>query len=484
MTVEKDFSAVPISGSRYIRWPILAEPKRIVFYLILFLVFCFSGLLSVISMQMGIWYLMGLVSAFGIPLILLYGVRSNKRIVFYLVFFLVFCFSGLLYVITAHSYRTALVSALVIPLVLLHGIRVDRVFVACLILTVVVGMSALYNQSSLSDFVEFMRVPVFSYLIYYLVEVFIDRTNIAKIVKLCIAVSLIQLPMVLLQWFAFDRLPARWTEEAGITDFGFGTFSYKADYAMAFFLCLLVIFLLFDRDRSHIIRHRWAVALWLTLTILIANAQMVKPIVLLVWGAYLIRHLGVKTLLYVGVASVIIIVMIELLSGYGLLTQEVTLFAKLLVPSGPPDVSGYLSGSYSRFGALQYFLDRGITLLGDGPSRYFDVFSRTRYVGNAGHFFTFYSEIGLLGWLTSVVILFWMAFPGGKLCLGNGWVRALAFLSVNALTFTSNVMNDISVMLIYCIVLKTYLIPAADSEDVTTVESRGGIPGRRFQEVR
>ena len=64
----------------------------------------------------------------------------------------------------------------------------------------------------------------------------------------------------------------------------------------------------------------------------------------------------------------------------------------------------FLSGSYGRGAAIAYYLNQDIKWFGDGPSKYFNVFSNIRMRGNTGHIFTFYSEVGLFGWLLSVLI--------------------------------------------------------------------------------
>jgi hypothetical protein len=132
----------------------------------------------------------------------------------------------------------------------------------------------------------------------------------------------------------------------------------------------------------------------------------------------------------------------------------------------------FLAGRYGRGAAVAYYLNREILWLGDGPSRYYDPLSRVRLLGNWGHAFGFYSEVGVFGWLFSVLFFLLIAFPGqdGKFRLR--WVPVLLFLAIQALSFTTQIMNDISIVLAYCIFAKTYLVPlrrtlAAESLDRT-----------------
>jgi hypothetical protein len=393
---------------------------------------------------------------------------NPKRIVFYLVFFLVYCFSGLLTVLTimlgVFQYRMGLVSALVIPLLLIYGIKVSRVSAAYVLLAGVVFLSGLYNHSSLREIILFMRILGFSYLMYMLVETYVHPNNISRIIQLCVAIAVIQLPIVVLQQLLFDRLPARVKAAVHAVDFDFGTFNFKCDATMAFFLTMIVIFLLFDRKRNYIIRRRWMVLFWLTLTVLITNAELVKLILASVWGVYLVRHLGFKTIIY---SIGILLFIVGTLAFLGILDEIWSDFTYGLYGNTRFDSSreeAFLSGDYGRGSAVAYYLSEGILWLGDGPSKYYQVFSQTMLRGNTGHAFTFYSEVGLLGLLASVLVFFLIAFPGRgwrmRVCL----VGILSFVSIQMLSFTTENMNDIGVVLIYCIIAKSYLIPEKSDE--------------------
>jgi len=382
---------------------------------------------------------------------------------FYTVFFLIFCFSGLLSMITSHSYRMGLVSSLVIPLVVLYGFKLDRVFFAYIILTLFVVLSALYNKSSLFDFVKFMRILGFSYLIYYLVAIFINRDNIVKIIRICVIISVIQLPIVLLQMFMYDKFPFSWIINAYPVDFDFGTFNYKCDYAMTFFLASLTIFLLFDHKRNYIVKRRMSLAIYLTITIMIANAQVVKIIILLVWSVYMIRNLRPRTVFLIILLVVSVFQTATSLYNRRIINENPLSFIfkmqSVIQPQNYINDARYFSGGYGRSAALYYYMTHDILWFGDGPSRYSDVFTKTLVRGNTGHIYTFYSEVGLFGWIASMVVLFLITFRWKEWRSRDRWVPWLMFISISMLSFTSHVMNDVAVMLIYCIIAKSCMIP-------------------------
>ncbi len=385
-----------------------------------------------------------------------------KRLIFYLVFFLVFCFSGLLTMLTimrgGFQYRMGLVSALVIPLFLIYGIKIEGVSIAYMALASVVLLSGLYNHSSLREIVLFMRILGFSYLMYRLVEIYIRPDNIARIIRLCVAIAMIQLPLVVLQQLAYDHIPTRVKAGVSLTDFDFGAFNFKCDASMAFFLISIVIFLLFDKKRNYIVRHKWLVVAWLTLTVLIAHSEAAKVIILLVWGGYFVTHLAPRTIVYF-VTVVILVIGPLALSG---VLDDIS-YGLVRALESNTQIEGkeeaFLSGGFGRGAAVAYYIKRGIRWLGDGPSRYYSPITRTKLIGNVGHIFTFYSEVGLLGWLLSVLIFFLIAFPGRGARMRVGWVNLLIFVSVQLLGFTTQIMNDISVVLIYCIMAKVHLVP-------------------------
>ncbi|MBA4386169.1 MAG: hypothetical protein C0410_15650, partial [Anaerolinea sp.] len=146
------------------------------------------------------------------------------------------------------------------------------------------------------------------------------------------------------------------------------------------------------------------------------------------------------------------------------ITENITTFIDRLSSSG--DLDTYLSGGYSRFSAIKYFVTDGFSWLGDGPSAYSDPFTRALLRGNTGHFFVFFSEVGVLGLAASLLVLFAVAFPivNGKIYAT--WLSILAFISIVILSFTANVMNDVAVFFIYCIIVRVGIL-AVNHDQIT-----------------
>ena len=385
------------------------------------------------------------------------GRVNPKRIVFSILFLALFGFGFILSVATNFTFRAALLSLLVLPLFLFYRSKFDRVTIAYGLLFFFILLSGILNKSSLTNVLLFMRVLLFSYLIYFLVTITLTPSFMKKVINAAVWIAMIQLPIMLLQWQLYDHLPLRLRGTARIVDFGSGTFTYKTDYAMIFFLTLIIIFLLFEDRRNQFVKNRFIKALWLSGTVMIANSQIMKIALLLIWFIYVIKDLNAKKLLIVSFGVVVVGGAMFLMASKGLITEEITTFVTNLSNTGSVDT--YLSGGYSRTAALRYLVTDGFSWLGAGASAFSDPLTKTLYRGNTGHSFTFFSEIGFFGWLASMLILFVIAFPVRKGKIILGWSQILIFISIFILSFTSNVMNDIGVFFMFCIMCNIVVSP-------------------------
>ncbi|MCP4361147.1 MAG: hypothetical protein GY796_24325 [Chloroflexi bacterium] len=384
--------------------------------------------------------------------------------VFFTLFLFVFVFSGIITMLDVIPYRMGLVTFLIFPLFLIYGLKIDSVFVLYVLLALVIVISAIYNNTPVFQLLLFMRTLIFSYLIYYLVKVYVNKDNITTIIRLAVLVGLIQLPIIIFQFFTYDWLPARITNGMNLSsvDYDFGTFNFKGDYSLTFFLILLIVFLLFDKKRNYIIPHRLFVLVWLTITVLIANADIAKGILLTVWGIYFVTHLNRKIGMYL---LILLALVLGVLLASGLwykigadVTRKVDKETQSILNGNGVEV--YLSGGYARGAAIYYFLNNKLLIVGDGPSKYVDPINKVFLRGNVGHIFTFYSEVGILGWLLSMMIFFQIAFKFTRRKLRLNRVTLIMLFSIFLLSFTSQVMNDVSIVMIYSLVAVTYLIPA------------------------
>ena len=393
-------------------------------------------------------------------------IRPAKWI-FITVFSLVYLLSGLITMLDIIPYRMGLVSFFITPLFLLYGLKIDKVFLSYMLLTILIGLSAIYNNSPITQLLLFLRILMFSYLIYFLVRIFVNNKNIENLIKIAVLIGLLQLPVVIFQINTYGLLPARITQGLNLVaiDYDFGTFNFKGDSSMAFFILILLTYLLFEQKRTHFIRYRGFVILWFTLTILIANSEITKILLVIVWGTFFLSRLNQPITLYLFLGLLVIMtglgiagILFELIESVARpLQNPIDVF--ILGEGVDARINIYLNGGYSRAGAIYYYTTIEQPLwFGDGPSIYSDVFSKEKFRGNVGHIFTFYSEVGILASFMSYYIFFLIMFPfrGWKIRLSLS--RVLLFISVVIMSFTTQIMNDIGIMLSYCIIAKMHLL--------------------------
>jgi hypothetical protein len=402
-----------------------------------------------------------------------------SRALLYAIMIMTYLASGLISLYIPF-YRLAPVSLIALPLLLRYRISMNVTMIVFILLFIVIGASALVNGSSLLDMAIFCRIPLFALLIWLVVQRGLETQNAIGVLRACYIIALIQLPVVLVQRSSYAALPPAWQHRVSLEDFDFGTFNLKTDYSTAFFCCLFLAWILFDKRSRSIIRYRVFSALWLTFTILFINSEISKVLLLLIWIIYLYTLAYRHTF-----AALCTIILVLLALGFAMLldlnpwapfAKAALRVAALTDQFGPQGLARYRQGLYSRGGAL-YSLFTDVKLLGDGPLAYFDPVSRTLLRGNTGHVYTFWSEIGVLGFASSIAVFVAIAFsPGGWRLRARG-IAALALLGVLALAFTAEVMNDISVFLTFCIMTRISNI-AIPIREATTTPVRGAAKSR------
>jgi hypothetical protein len=117
----------------------------------------------------------------------------------------------------------------------------------------------------------------------------------------------------------------------------------------------------------------------------------------------------------------------------------------------------FLSGGHARIAAINYYLNQPVKWIGDGPGTVYDTASGERSVGAWGHVFTFYAEVGLIGWFLSILIFYIIAFPirfdRSTVRIRVGWVGVMMFLAVNIVTIVKYPMGNAALIFTYCIIL-------------------------------
>ena len=392
--------------------------------------------------------------------------RPSKA-VFTAVFVLVYLLSGIITMLDVIPYRMGVVSLLVMPLFLFYRLKVDKVFISYSLLTVLITLSALYNNSTLVQFLLFLRIIIFSYLIYFLVKLFVTEKNAETILKIAIIIGVIQLPIVIFQIYTYDLLPSRITQGMNLVvqDYDFGTFNFKGDSKLALYLLALLTLLLFKEKARQLIPYSGFVIIWFTITVMILNSEISKLILIGVWATFFLINFRRPFTIYLFAGLSFVLVGLWFLGILPDLIESAlrplrSPYEGLVLGIGMDNkVRHYLNGGYSRAGALYYYARvEDVLWLGDGPSLYSNPISKERFRGNVGHIYTFYSEVGLIATFLSYFIFFQIMLPLNGLVIRFSMYRLLIFFAVFVLSFTTQIMNDISVVLTYCLLAKMHLL--------------------------
>ena len=383
-------------------------------------------------------------------------------LVFYVVLFLTFILSGHIIMLDMTPYYRmgVLVSFLVLPLFLIRlRLKMNVMFFAYVGCVIFSALSLAYNGTSIKGWILFLRAFVYSYLTYYLADLYISSRNIGKIIQLCFLLALPQLPLAIMQQaFIYKWLPGSLSSNVGYIDYDFGTF--VGDSSLSFFCNLLIVFLLFHKKSSVIIRHKWFAVFWLTATIWYVNSELGKLVSLVIWGIYIIIHLKRPRAIFTAILGVLLIV--GAFYAFGIYEDIISGFEKKLkvdASISPKHTGRYLSGGHAKGAAVYYYLHSDILWLGDGPSVYSNPIDKSKVRGNFGHHLIFYSEIGLLGWLCSLVVFLCIAFDGmPRRPKDLNWIGVLVFLSICMMGFSTAVMSKADYILIASVIAKSHLM--------------------------
>lgn len=394
------------------------------------------------------------------------GTLNIISLAFWVIFALNYLYlNRILVVITYERFRLGIFILSISLLVILLSQRVVKNSIlaySIITLSGIILISAWINQIPFLQFLAFFRIPIIVYLIYNIVVCYFNTDKrVIRVLQIFYIIAALQLPIIAFQRYAYTWLPSSLIYITSLTDFGTGTFS--GDTAMAFALIGLVILLLFNNKVKKIIKQRWLLAAWLSLTILFSNSQIHHVTIGLVWVIYFLSHMKARDLI-IGCSILLVVTgMIVLTSQSNLMTYpflyntiaQISNISSVLDENINYDV--FFSGGHDRIAAISYYIHQPIKLIGDGPGSVYDTSSGQRTVGGWGHFFTFYAEVGLLGYLFSILIFFVIAFPiimmKSSLRIRTSWVGALMFLSIFIVTFVKYPMGDTVMVFTYCIIL-------------------------------
>lgn len=207
---------------------------------------------------------------------------------------------------------------------------------------------------------------------------------------------------------------------------------------------------------------------YLTLGVLLSNSQLSNLLVIMIWLVYWFRRFRVKDMVKSFAVIGIAFALVLSLGFYDFLAWKLSDAVQQMSVESIQSAAGnnFEEGKYERTAAIYYYLTQPMKVLGDGPSVYFNALSREFTLGNTSQIFTFYAETGIVGLAIGYLIFFVMSKQYGA----SGKMAWGCFLIISTLTITSFVLSDTSLMLSYCIFLKTNLVSEGEKNELQDLD--------------
>jgi len=365
-----------------------------------------------------------------------------QEIVFFVVFALHCVIGGFITFWGIFPFRPYYTSIIVLGLVFIYRIRIDKILKFHLGFALIILISGLLNHSSLKSIFLGLRIPVISYTMYLVVDSFFKKTR-SKISTALKWIAFLQLPVVLAQFFFSTFLIGHTSILIAEHDIRFGTFFIKSDPIMSLYLISLVIYFLFKKE--NLSKIDVFITITSSLTIFLASTKVLQLILLIILCYYLFTFSTYKQIFY---SFIIITLFVSIFISTGYSTKFIGSFENFynntFEKRKAEQISAFEKGNYARLGAILYFLNQPVKILGDGPARYTNPLEGEMDLGLTGNDFKMYAEYGLIGLIFSILGIFIIVFTKLK----RGIYRYLLALCLIGLSMTSDIYNNASLMFV------------------------------------
>lgn len=298
-------------------------------------------------------------------------------------------------------------------------ILIDWVLISFFAYTAIIILSSLVNKSNLVSTLIYLNFALLPLSVYYFFYVNKKEGYLKPHLyyKFTIFIACIQLPVLIIQRNFYDALILLNNSGQSIAsyDFMYGTFLVKSDHSLGCFLLFLIMGLLFNVNNiNRYIKYRLVISIYLSITLLLAESNISKALLVATWSIYFIYLLYNRIpksfynrKFYVIVTSLIFILVVYNLRNIEFITSK---------------LGGTIENNYT-IEKSSYFFEEGTAkrlqiilvavhelntkYLGDGPYSYFDIL--TGKFKNTIHFSQFiwsYFDLGLFGLMTLLLYIY------------------------------------------------------------------------------
>jgi len=269
----------------------------------------------------------------------------------------------------------------------------------------------------------------------------------SKIERALKFLALIQLPIVIIQLLFYKQLMRLSAVAISFSDFRFGTFYVKGDPIMSTFLILLIIYLLFVKRKISLSDS--AVVLTSIISTFIGSSRLSQMTLLLVVGYYFVLHSSAKQKAYSLIAAGAIFFAFYL-GGYGGdFGESFTNAYKQATLQEGTDIGRFKNGQYSRGGAILYFLDQDLKVIGDGPGKHTNALEGELSLGLNGAYFKAYAELGIIGLLFLLIGIIIIT----REMIGKGPASNLIIITMLLFGVTQDLYNHADIMFVFYLFL-------------------------------
>lgn len=298
-------------------------------------------------------------------------------------------------------------------------VMINWVFISFLIYFITIILSGLINNSNLVStliYFNFAFLPLSTFYFFYInrVEGYIKTRAYLKFILL---IACIQFPILIIQGNFYKQLMPFNNSGQYIASFDFlyGSFLVKSDHSLGCFLLFLIIGLLFNINKiNNYIKYRILLAIYLSVTLLVAESTISKALLVATWSVYVLYLLynRIPKSFYTRKFYIITTSLLFALIVYNIRNIEYV-SSKLggtIENNYTVEKSNYFyeEGTAKRMQIIIVALNElDIKYLGDGPYSYFDIitgkFTKTIHFSQI---IWSYFDLGVLGLISIFLYIF------------------------------------------------------------------------------
>lgn len=356
-----------------------------------------------------------------------------------------------------------------LPLIILPflKIRLNSFFFFTVCFTILIAVSAIINKTPLLLTLWYFQNVVIPFLMYTMVINYLTDNNIKTVYRWVVAIACIQLPIIMLQRKLYPFLSTIAAVPVSDYDIGFGTFYTSDDIALSFFVLGVILFLLFDDEHNYFIKNRIILVIWLTFTILVLNSKISYLILGLIALYYIVTKVKVRVILISTFAGALVALLAYLFLWRQIETNVHAIKSQLSfdIELSRAEIF-YNTAQGNRAAALLYLSSQPLLIIGEGPHSLYNPITNTfNKGGDTGQLISFYVDLGLLGLITSYMMLY-LIIRG----LQNSGFTKLYLFTLFFISIVSNIFLDASIMMIFVIFCCSYLVPKPPSKVLTPAD--------------